>query len=415
MTTVFASFVRRTTSCGIPLSGAVVVLFFAVSSPAQERPSSTATDGADQPQAAPASSDWLYGAFVDVAYLDSSNDPSNHLFRGRGTTPRVDEWDLNMIAAYVKKQVSEHSRFGLELTAQTGQDSKIFGFSSTAPNIDGADFLLHVGPTDVAYLAPIGKGLTIQGGIFSSLIGYDSLYAKDNFNYTRPWGADYTPYLMLGVNASYPITDKLTGTFAVLNGYWHLAHANNAPSFTGQMAYKASDSLSMKETVIYGSHQRSTALEFWRVLSDTIIERKTGTLTVAGEYQLGSEKVDVPGDPRALWMSAQLPVHWVGHGLWSIIVRPEFAWDRDGRWIAGHLGSEQSVKAITTTLEYRLPYKQARGILRLEYRHDDSGGVAGGFFTDGENRPGSVGLTPGQNLLVGAFIVTFESSFHPEG
>src|SRR5690242_4941656 len=199
---------------------------------------------------------------------------------------------------------------GLELTAQTGQDSKIFGFSSTAPNIGSADFLRHLGPTDVSYVTPVGKGLTIQGGIFGSLIGYDSLYAKDNFTYTRPWGADYTPYLMLGVNASYPITDKLTGTFGVVNGYWHLAHANDVPSVTGQLAYKASDRMSVKQTVLYGSHQPNTALEFWRVFSDTIVERRTGPLTIAGEYQLGSEEVDVPGSVRALWMSAQLPVHW---------------------------------------------------------------------------------------------------------
>src|SRR5262245_10866311 len=162
----------------------------------------------------PASSTWQYGGFADVAFLNSLNDPANHLFRYRGTTPRVDEWDLNMVAAYLKKPPSDHSRLGLEVTGQAGEDSKIFGFSATAPNIGGADVLLHLGPANISYLAPAGKGLTIQGGIFSSLIGYDSLYAKDNLNYTRPWGADYTPYLMLGVNASYPINDKLTGTAA---------------------------------------------------------------------------------------------------------------------------------------------------------------------------------------------------------
>src|SRR5437879_5598250 len=116
---------------------------------------------------------------------------------------RVDELDLNMATAYLRKSPSEPSRFGVELTAQAGEDTKLFGFSATAPNIGGAGALLHLGPTNVSYLAPVGKGLTLQGGIFSSLIGYDSLYAKDNFAYTRPWGADYTPYLMLGVNASY--------------------------------------------------------------------------------------------------------------------------------------------------------------------------------------------------------------------
>jgi hypothetical protein len=111
-------------------------------------------------------------------------------------------------------------------------------------------------------------------------------------------------------------------------------------------------------------------------------------------------------------MSAQLPVHWLVQGPWSVTVRPELAWDRDGRWIAGQLGSGQSVKAITATLEYRVPYEAAQGILRLEYRYDDSRGVAGGFFTDGEVRPGVVGLTPNQHLLIFGLIVTFDSSAH---
>ena len=304
--------------------------------------SAAAQDQQTQPSPAPEPPEWQYGGFLDVGYLNSFNDPSNHLFRNRGTTPRVDEWNVNMAGAYLKKAASERSRFGLELTAQTGEDSKIFGFSSTAPNIGGADVLLHLGPTDVSYLAPIGKGLTIQGGIFSSLIGYDGLYARDNFDYTRPWGADYTPYLMLGVNASYPINGKVTGTFAVVNGYWHLANANDVPSFVGQLAYKANDGVSVKETLLYGSHQPSTALEFWRILSDTIVERKAGPpLTTAFEYQLAAEKVDARGTPRALWMSAQLPLHWVIQGPWAVTLRPEFAWDRDGRWIAGQLGADQ--------------------------------------------------------------------------
>src|SRR5712691_1594226 len=37
-------------------------------------------------------------------------------------------------------------------------------------------------------------------------------------------------------------------------------------------------------------------------------------------------------------------------------------------------------------------HEAAQGILRLEYRYDDSRGVAGGFFNDGEVRPGVVGL-----------------------
>ncbi len=349
---------------------------------------------------------WQFGGFVDVGRLFSSTSPSNHLFRNRGTTPRVDKWDLNMTGAYLKKAPSESSRAGVELTAQEGRDSEIFGFSATAPKIGGADWLLHFGPTNVSYLAPVGKGLTVQGGIFASLIGYDGLYAKDNLTYTRPWTGDYTPYLMLGVNASYPVSSRLTATGFVLNGYWHLADANNVPSFGGQLAYKATDRVTVKETVLYGPHQTDTALRYWRFFSDSIVERKTGRVTAACEYQIGTEDVAAAGDPLALWMAAQAPVKWSVGGLWSVIVRPEFAWDRDGRWI----GAEQSVKAFTSTVEYRRPLRQAQAILKLEYRVDDSRGPGGGFFTEPEVRPGVPGLTPTQHLFGVGLIFTFDGT-----
>jgi hypothetical protein len=352
---------------------------------------------------------WFYGAFVDSAYLLDFNHPANDLFRSRGTTYKLDYPLINMAGAYIRKTPSESSRWGMELTTQAGQDSRVFGFSATAPNLPGYEGLRHLGPTDVSYLAPVGKGLTIQAGIFSSFIGYDSLYAKDNFNYTRPWGADFTPYLMTGVNASYPFTTKLTGTVFLINGYWHLADANHVPSWGGQVAYKITSHTTLKETVLVGPHQSDTDSEFWRFLWDSILEWKTDRLTTAFEYHVGTEKVAVPGEPRALWMFAQLPFHYAITKRWSATVRPEVYWDRDGRVT----GFPQTVKANTTTLEYRVPYHDFTGIFRLEHRIDDSRGPQGGFFRGGEIAPGVVGVTPTQNLLILGVILTFDSHLKP--
>jgi len=347
---------------------------------------------------------WHYGGFADMAYLYDFNSPANHLFRDRGTTAYVDEPVLNMVGVYLHKDTSENSRWGTELMFQGGKDSEAFGFSSTAENLAGAKWLRHLGPTDISYLAPVGNGLTVQAGIFSSLIGYDSLYAKDNFSYTRPWGGDYTPYLMLGVNAAYPFTRKITGTLMAISGYWHLAHANNAPSWGGQIAYKATDHLTLKETILEGPEQSDTALEFWRFFSDSIAEWKTNRFTTAFEYQISEEKLAAPGAPRALWTFSQLPLHWSLGGPWSATLRPEFAWDRNGRWT----GSPQFIKAITSTLEYRIAYKGAKAILRLEHRYDNSHGTGGGFFTDGYTGPGAIGFQPSQHLLIGAVILTLD-------
>lgn len=359
------------------------------------------TARADEPTKPPAQ----YGGFSDVGYLHDFNHPANRLFRSRGTAWHVDELDLNMAGAYVKQKASEASPWGAELLLHAGKDDEVFGFSATAPAIGGYKWLRHVGLANVSYLTR-ADGLTLQGGIFPSLIGYDSLYAKDNLNYTRPWGADFTPYLMLGVNASYPFNDKLTGTLFVVNGYWHLANANSVPSTGAQLAYKPTTRTTLKQTLLYGPHQSNTAFGFWRFLSDSIAEWKGDRVTLAFEYQVSSERVDAPTRPRAWWMAAQAPVRWNVQGPWSIAIRPEVAWDSKGRWTL----YEQTVKAVTTTLEYRLAIRQANSILRLEHRYDDSRGRDGGFFKNGEVRPGVIGLTPGQHLLIFGLIVTFDRS-----
>lgn len=356
-------------------------------------------------KAAPPPTPWQYGGFADLGYLLDFNAPANELFRSRGTTWHLDALHLNMMAGYVKKRASEQSRWAMEFLLHTGKDDEIFGFSATAPNLGGEKWLRHLGLSNVSYLVPGGKGLSLQGGIFASLIGDDSLYAKDNLNYTRPWGADFTPYLMLGVNAAYPFTDKLTGTFYVINGYWHLANANRVPSSGFQLAYKTSSHVTVKETVLWGPHQSNTSLAFWRFLSDTIVERRTGPVVVAFNSHFASERVDSPGRPRAWWVASQLPVRWTVRGPWSIAVRPELAWDSDGRWTL----AEQTVKALTSTVEYRSPYKWANALIRLEYRFDDSRGPGGGFFADGEVRPGVIPLKPTQHLLCLGLILTFDS------
>lgn len=349
--------------------------------------------------------DWHYGAFVDLAYLLDFNFPANHRFRNRSTTPRVNELDLNMGGAYVKKDATEQSRWGMEFLAHGGQDAKEFAFHVNQPKVGSSDQLRHFGRANASYLAPVGNGLTVQAGLFNSMIGYDSLYAKDNINYTRAWIADYSPYLMFGVNASYPFSDRLTGTVYLINSYVHLSHPNDQPSYGAQLAYKPTSRWTLKETVYYGPEQANTSLEFWRLFFDTIAEWKSESMTIAFENQIGTENLAVPGSPRTFWTGAMLALRWNVRGPWSVAVRPEFYWDRNGRLT----GFEQFVKAMTTTLEYRCPYRWTNTILRLEHRYDESTGVGGGFYKGNEISPGVIGLTPAQHLLIFSAIWTFDS------
>lgn len=63
-------------------------------------------------------SDWHYGAYVDVGYVGNFNSPDNHLWRSRATAAHHNELSPNMGLAYVRKDVSTSSRWGMELGFQ---------------------------------------------------------------------------------------------------------------------------------------------------------------------------------------------------------------------------------------------------------------------------------------------------------
>jgi hypothetical protein len=352
----------------------------------------------------PAHSDkplWHYGGFIDLGYSLNFNFPANHFFRDRSTTPKVNELNLNMVGGYVRKDATESSRWGTELLVQTGEDSKAFGFAVGLPKVSDSDVWRHFGRANVSYLAPVGNGLTVQAGLFNSFIGYESLYAKDNGNYTRAWIADYSPYLMFGVNAQYQFNEQWTGAFFIINDYFHLENSNSVPSYGGQIQYKPAPAWTAKETIYYGPDQSDTAIKFWRFFSDSIVEWKADRVTVAIDYQVGTQRTaSAPGNPRDCYTGATLETQWRIGGPWAVSVRPEFYWDRNGLMT----GSEQFIKAITTTGEYRIPYKWTNTICRLEYRYDDSTGSGGGFFKGTNNV-----LTPGQQMVIFSLIGTFDS------
>jgi hypothetical protein len=155
-----------------------------------------------------------------------------------------------------------------------------------------------------------------------------------------------------------------------------------------------------------GPHQRDTGLEFWRFINDTIVERRAGRMVVAFNGHFATERVAKGTGDRAWWLSAQWPVRLNILGPWSVTIRPEVAKDTTGRWTL----AEQNVFAVTSTLEYKVPYCGAGMTLRLEHRCDRSTGARGGFFDDHEVRPGEIALTPNQHLVIVAAIFTFDGS-----
>ncbi len=164
--------------------------------------------------------------------------------------------------------------------------------------------------------------------------------------------------------------------------------------------------LTATQTLYWGPDQTRTSLEFWRLYGNHILEWKGDDLTLAVSYDIGTERIaGQPGSPRTFAMGGNMVAKWHVSGPWSLAVRPEFYWDRNGRWT----GQEQFVKAVTSTVECKFPYRWTTTIVRLEHRYDESTGAGGGFFRGGEISPGTVGLASSQHLLLLGLLWSFDS------
>ncbi len=313
-----------------------------------------------------------------------------------------------MVFGYLRKDPTTESRWGLELAGQAGYDTDALATDPVPGRevpIHGADTLRHIARANASYLVPVGNGLTITGGLFNSYIGYQSIYALKNLNYTRSYMADNAPYFLFGLQALYPVNDQVSLGFFVVNGYSYLSHPNDQPSYGTQIVWKPAPRLTFTENLYYGPDQSETALKFWRFFSDSILEWKGDQVTLAFAYDVGTENAaERPGHPRTFWTAAAFYAHWHVSGPWSVAVRPEFYWDRNGRIT----GSEQLLKAVTSTLEYRLSSAWRSAVIRLEHRYDESTGVDGGFFKRGEISPGVIGLTREQHLVLLSVITAFD-------
>ncbi|BFU94588.1 MAG: conserved protein of unknown function [Nitrospira sp.] len=352
---------------------------------------------------------WRYGLYLDLSYAIDFNFPENHQWRSKVTTQRVNDPNLNMALAYVRKDANESSRWGMEFALQTGRD--VDGEVPNASNRFGdpyepADTFSHFSRANVSYLAPIGTGLTLTAGLFNSFIGYESFYAKNNFNYTRAYVSDYAPYFMFGASAQYRFSETVKTAFYIINRYNFLSYPNNLPGYGTQVSWAASPELTFTQNLYYGPDQSNTQLKYWRFFSDSILEWKRGDVTIAMAYDIGTERaIPEAGEEQELWTGGAIWTRWQMARLWAVAVRPELYYDPNGILT----GAKQFIKAVTTTLEYKWEYAWTTTIFRLEYRFDNSTGPQGGFYTGGQIAPGVIGLTPSQNLLFFSALWSFDS------
>jgi len=251
------------------------------------------------------------------------------------------------------------------------------------------------------YIVPVGKGLTVDFGKWSSSIGIEGNYTKDQMNYSRSYYFDFLPFYHMGVRASYPVNDRFTLTYWVVNGTNQAEATNGFKDELFGFTAKPTKSVTLVVNYYFGQEHPNrvevnptSPIPVQPGLSfDAIVPAPNGRLHIFDSYVTwqASPKLTfaLEGDYviQRLWRNqapgeSAAPAHVDGgagyvryefSSRFAVAARAEYLSDRGGMFS----GLTQALKETTGTFDYKL----ADGFLmRYEWRRDFSNQPS--FLTD---------------------------------
>ncbi|MBS1153100.1 MAG: hypothetical protein H6Q89_4798, partial [Myxococcaceae bacterium] len=193
-----------------------------------------------EPEPEPAQKAWFEAITVrgaiDVYAAHNFNQPADHasFVPGTGTSgKRSDEVGLNLVSL---EALVDPAPVGFHLWIAAGTGAEIVHQAEPSGESVGAQVWKYVQQASVSATVPFKRGLLLEGGIYPSHIGFESLASQSNWNYTRSWVGEFSPYYQAGVKAAYGFTDQLSAQLHLLNGWQTIADNNHSLAAGTQLA-----------------------------------------------------------------------------------------------------------------------------------------------------------------------------------
>src|SRR5665213_2522158 len=155
---------------------------------------------------------------LDTYYEYNFNDPIGRANLLRAYDVTSNTFALNQAALVLENapKPDEGKRWGARLDLQWGQATQTLqGNSANEPRPDIYRALFQAYGT---YVAPVGRGLTVDFGKWASSLGIEGNYTKDQMNYSRSFFFYYLPFYHMGVRANYQLNDKVAFNYWLVNG-----------------------------------------------------------------------------------------------------------------------------------------------------------------------------------------------------
>ena len=326
---------------------------------------------------------------VDGYYAYNFNQPIGRVNLLRVYDVSSNSFSLNQASIVVEHlpRAESGKRIGGRIDLQFGQATETLQGSSA--NEQRPQVWRNLFQAYGSYLAPVGSGLQLDFGKFSSSLGVEGNYTKDQINYSRSYFFNYLPYYHMGLRANYNLSSKVNVAYWLVNGAQQVEDFNGFKSQAFLFTLKPAKTLSWNVNYYFGQEQRDVLATLnpgiptsptqpglpvanispspngrEHIFDSYATWTPTSKLTLVGEGDYVVNRTLSQSAPShvsggAAYLRYSLPRNWAVAG------RAEYLSDRGGLFS----GRTQALKETTFTLEHHF-----EGGLnsRFEYRRDFS-------------------------------------------
>ncbi len=316
--------------------------------------------------------------YVEAYYSYNFNRPANGITNFRGFDNRHNTISLTNAVVGVQADVGPVTTRLILQYGATG--STYYAGEPTFPGAAGAngssgELWKYLQEANIAWKAPVGRGLTLQAGLVPSPIGVESFAVKDNAHFSRSNLFFGFPFYHTGVRATYEWTERVSTTVSLFNGWNNVVDNNSQKSVQASVSYKVPNKLTAQALYFGGTERSRGAAEgpWWRHHFNAYAQYYV-TPRVALTAQ-GDGGFEVNRFGTAAWAAGALYARveatpWLFVALRGDRFHEHLASDSRGQVSSPIFwNGSKWVSSLTATLETK-PHENLS--VRLEFRHDQS-------------------------------------------
>jgi hypothetical protein len=212
---------------------------------------------ATQPAAEPSPLDGIaFAVGFDGYYSWNVNRPAGRVNLLRAYDVSSNSFSLNQANVIVERppDVARGRRVGLRLDLMYGQATETL--QGSAANEPRPQVYRNVFQAYGSYVIPAGTGLQLDFGKFASALGFENNYTKDQINYSRSYFFTFLPFYHFGFRTTYPVSDRLSLTYWLVNGAQQSEDFNGFKSQAAIVTIKPASSISWNINYYVGREAR---------------------------------------------------------------------------------------------------------------------------------------------------------------